>query len=349
MGLIRICILSALIFVSAKASSAEPMICGHARSESWRDGMASADLLIRNDDDEELSLVWIKEDGSEEEMASVAPHGVTWQPSYDGHAWALKSARGDCLCALRLRGKTRWVRGAGVCEESTIGPYEETAKYQVKKIEGWRVLVSSAFAAHPAQRHAAIDALRADLAQIRKRNFTRSALAQLRTTKIWLEYTDPLYPVRAGYHPYAEFLAGAGMNPAKLRSVQFTARSLEARNGQPALVLHELAHAFHDQVLGYDDPELLAAYFRSCSDERLHKVERTPGYPERHYGLTDQTEYFAEFSEAFFWDNDYPPKEHDALKAFDASIAGVIDRSWKKPRAPKVHLGAPHQVCPKKQ
>ena len=28
----------------------------------------------------------------------------------------------------------------------------------------------------------------------------------------------------------------------------------------PAVVLHELAHGYHDQVLGFDNPEIVAAY-----------------------------------------------------------------------------------------
>jgi hypothetical protein len=193
-----------------------------------------------------------------------------------------------------------------------------------------------------------MEALRSDLAKIRRRILPRPAVALLRKTVIWLEFTDDLLPDRSTYHPYLEYLVASGLNPDKLRSLQFTARSLEARRGQPAMVLHELAHAFHDQVLGYDDPEILSAYFRACSDSRLYKVERDKGRPERHYGLNDQTEFFAEFTEAAFWENDYPPKNLAALLPFDRSIATLIERSWKKRPTANVHLGAPHQVCPAK-
>lgn len=327
---------------------AEPISCQDERAATSHERGAWTELRITNDGDDPVSLVWTDTQGKAVPYATIAPHSTWRQASYVGHVWSLRSAKGDCVCAMRLGGRTRWTRGPAGCRETAIAPYEPTAKYDVKNIEGWRVLVSSAFADHVHERDASLAALRRDLAKIRRQILPRSAVALLRKTPIWLEFTDDLLPDRAAYHPYLEYLVASGLNPDKVRSLQFTARSFEVPPQQPAMVLHELAHAFHDQALGYDDPEILAGYFRACGDARLHQVERVEGRPERHYGLNNQTEFFAEFTEATFWRNDYPPKDRAALLKFDPSIAALIKRSWKKRPTANVTLGAPHQVCPAK-
>lgn len=338
-----------LAFVlSVAAGVAEPMRCEDARAAKSFGGGPMVDLLVKNDRDDPLTLVWIDFEGREVPSGSIPGRATHWERSYLDHVFTLKSATGTCVCATRMSGRTRWTRGADACREANMSAgFEPTSTYDVEVIEGWRVLVSSKFKDHGAERAAALAALRTDLAKIRRQLLPRSAVRLLRKTKIWLEWTDDLLPDRAAYHPYRPYMVAMGLNPDKAQSVQFTVRSLEQRVRQPAMVLHELAHAFHDQVLGFDDPTILAGYFRACADTRLHSVERKPGEPQRHYGLNDQTEFFAEFTEAAFWENDFPPKERAALTAFDPSILRLIEQAWKKPRAAKVNLGAPQQVCPK--
>ena len=53
------------------------------------------------------------------------------------------------------------------------------------------------------------------------------------------------------------------------------ARSLLARGTwakHPYVILHELAHAYHDQVLGFNHPEVLKAYKRSEKDGLYERV-----------------------------------------------------------------------------
>jgi hypothetical protein len=345
-----IALLALIGFVLSVAPSlAEPMSCDAAAEAVSTDGGAAVTLRIRNDGDDPVSFVWINLEGGKRPSGSIAPHAVRWERSYVGHVFALETLKGDCVCAMRMTAPTHWTRGTSECQESPLGAFEPTSSYDVETVEGWRVLVSSAFKDRAAERKAAMDALQEDLAKIRRGLIPQPAVKLLQKTKIWLELTDDILPDRAAYHPYLDYLVAAGYNPDKVRSVQFTARSLDVRKGrQPAVVLHELAHAFHDQALGYDDPDILAAYFRACADTRLYTVERDAGRPERHYGLNDQTEFFAEFTEATFWANDWPPKTRGALDTFDKSIAPLIERSWRKPRAANVHLGVGHQVCPVK-
>jgi hypothetical protein len=69
---------------------------------------------------------------------------------------------------------------------------------------------------------------------------------------------------------------------------------------QPWAVLHELAHAYHDRVLGFDDARVMAAWKKFRDGGRYTSVVTSPGPMRRHYALTDEKEFFAEMTEALF-------------------------------------------------
>jgi hypothetical protein len=117
---------------------------------------------------------------------------------------------------------------------------------------------------------------------------------------------------RAEYHPNAGCLRANGRNPAKAEGSEFAnVRIFEAETKRmPVFVLHELAHAYHDLVLGFDHPEINAAFERVVKEKSYDAVERksTNGKPnrvERAYAITNQKEYFAETSKAYFGQNDF--------------------------------------------
>ena len=66
------------------------------------------------------------------------------------------------------------------------------------------------------------------------------------------------------YHPDAEWLVENGYDRELVHCVHIpvAAELLEPRqiNVQPWCVLHELAHAYHDQVLGFDEARIRNAY-----------------------------------------------------------------------------------------
>src|SRR5258707_13868882 len=81
----------------------------------------------------------------------------------------------------------------------------------------------------------------------------------------------------------------------------------------PVFVLHELAHGYHDQVLGFGNAEVKAAYDHAMAAKLYDKVARShvedgkPNTIERAYAATNDREYFAETTEAFFGRNDFFP------------------------------------------
>ncbi len=80
-------------------------------------------------------------------------------------------------------------------------------------------------------------------------------LKQLQTLEIWIEHDHPDINVEPGpYHPGAGWLVERGYDPCLAKKVHITrAASLLERHQlakHPSVILHELSHAFHDQILG---------------------------------------------------------------------------------------------------
>jgi len=210
-------------------------------------------------------------------------------------------------------------------------PYDPTDRYESRQIEGWRVLVHKEFLRRePALADETLKLLGFQLHQI-ARKVPAGPLSKLRKVVLWVEEAEPHHRCMA-YHPSAEWLREHGMNPDKARCVEvanarnFLAWTLE----QPWMVLHELAHAYHDQFLGgYGNPELLAAYDRAKRAKRYEAVMHIRGKIEKAYAATNVMEYFAESTEAFFGTNDFYPFVRSELKAHDPEMDALLTKLWE--------------------
>jgi Mlc titration factor MtfA (ptsG expression regulator) len=98
---------------------------------------------------------------------------------------------------------------------------------------------------------------------------------------------------------------------------------------QPWMVLHELAHAYHDQFLGgYENPEIRAQFDRAMRAKLYDAVPRISGRTERAYAAVNPMEYFAETSEAFFGTNDFYPFVRSELKHHDPQMFQLLEKLW---------------------
>ena len=96
----------------------------------------------------------------------------------------------------------------------------------------------------------------------------------------------------------------------------------------PAVILHELAHAYHDQVLGFNDPDVLAAYNGAMEKGILEKVQLFTGSTVRHYAATNHKEYFAEATEAYLYRNDFYPFVAAELRDHDPEGFKLMQKVW---------------------
>ncbi len=156
-------------------------------------------------------------------------------------------------------------------------------------------------------------------------------LAELHKVGIWIEWENPKLAAMQ-YHPSQQWLIDNGHDPRLAKKVHIPrARELYSREQMlkhPAVVLHELAHAYHDQILGFDYPRLLAT-FQKAKDRGIYaNVLLYTGKKVRHYGLNNHKEYFAEGTEAYFYRNDFYPFVRAELNEFDPEFHELMGDIW---------------------
>lgn len=147
--------------------------------------------------------------------------------------------------------------------------------------------------------------------------------------QIDLSYADL---VSAQYHVSADWLREHGHDPALARCVHIPdAAEWSSRRHQvvqPWSVLHELSHAYHDQVLGFDEPAIVAAWERFRDDPRSGAALHVDGGTVEHYGRTDQMEFFAEMTEAYFGVNDFAPFNRGQLATQEPEAHALMAKVW---------------------
>ena len=125
------------------------------------------------------------------------------------------------------------------------------------------------------------------------------------------------------YHPSAEWLAQHSMDPQMAKGVEIVDINafinVLKTDTQPMIVLHELAHAYHHQILKANSPEIHFAFKNAVSQ----------GIYETAYAMTNEQEYFAELTEAFYGKNDYFPFTRFDLKSFDPTGFQALQGIWE--------------------
>ena len=94
------------------------------------------------------------------------------------------------------------------------------------------------------------------------------------------------------------------------------------------MVLHEMAHAWHHQVLGYGHEGIAAAHSRSKDGGQYQSILHVMGKKEPAYALKNDKEFFAEMSEAWWGTNDFFPFVRAEILEFDPETAKVLERAW---------------------
>jgi len=250
-----------------------------------------------------------------------------------------------CLAAVLALAPLGPATGSRRRKAGAQPPDKPTSYYEKRTLRGWTLRV------HRDLLDAKNATLRAEALAELDNHFYRiervvpaGALRKLKTVVIWLEYDNPKGR-HAHYHPSAGWLKANAYNPDKVKCVEIgSARSfLRAVRHQPWLVLHELTHAYHDQVLGWEHAKIKSAYEAARKSGTYDKVLIWNGRVGRHYAMTNHKEYFAETTEAYFGTNDIYPFVKAELKRHDPRMYELLGEIWSvtpptgptQPAAPK--------------
>lgn len=88
--------------------------------------------------------------------------------------------------------------------------------------------------------------------------------------------------------------------------VMYRPSTLEGRDLDRPVLLHELLHAYHDHVLGFDSPAI-ASFFKEATDKHL--------YPADLYLMTNEREFFAVTASVIIFGSDGPLGREQIKKA----------------------------------
>jgi hypothetical protein len=206
-----------------------------------------------------------------------------------------------------------------------------------RQLEGWSVAVDPRLLAEDNAKaaDAALAALANHLQRVRY-ILPEDRVAQLQRVRIWIEL-DNAKLTSMQYHPNRKWLVDHGHDPRLTRHVHIprAATLVERRTWakHPYAVLHELAHAYHDQVLSFDEPEILAAFQTVKKEGTYDKVLLFTGEKNvRHYALSNHLEYFAESSEAYLGVNDFYPFVRAELREHDPVMFSLMEKIWGEVR-----------------
>ena len=202
----------------------------------------------------------------------------------------------------------------------------------VKKVEGWTVKLDPQLLLkeNKAIYNKAIKALANHLQRITY-IVPAKRLKDLKKVLIWMELDNPELG-NMQYHPNVNWLINHGHDPRLVKHVHITHAEIlyKAKTWEkhPYVILHELAHGFHDQVLSFNNPEIIKVYKAAMKKGIYEEVLLFTGKKVPHYSLTDHKEYFAESTEAYFGVNDFYPFVRAELKEHDPAMHALLKKIW---------------------
>jgi hypothetical protein len=217
-------------------------------------------------------------------------------------------------------------------------PAQPTSRTE-RNLEGWKIRVDDRLLTPPHEEVAsrALAFLQAKLVDI------KTVLPPVRVTE--LQTVTIVLDLQCGqlgamqYHPDAGWLKANGYPPELAKCVHLPrARDVATKRNtreQPWVILHELAHAYHDQVLGFDDPRIRDAYEKYQASGHGDAALLYNGKRVKHYALTNHKEFFAEMTEAYFGSNDFFPFNRAELLETEPELAALLSRIWSAEKSEK--------------
>ena len=210
----------------------------------------------------------------------------------------------------------------------TITDSHNKRVFKVEDVEGWKLLINT-------------EVIKTEEWPITKRIISNQlfgmkrflkdeVIKDLQKIKI---YIDIKQKGKAGaeYHPDKKWLIDNGFSPEKAKCVEISNINhfLNIVGYQPWIMLHELMHGYHDQVLGFDNKEIENLYNSALKAGKYGQVTHILGMKVKHYSSTNSREYFAESTEAYFGTNDYYPFVKVELNEYDPGICKFLKKLAK--------------------
>jgi hypothetical protein len=153
----------------------------------------------------------------------------------------------------------------------------------------------------------------------------RPAVTELRKVQIFISWDLGAGEAIRYNWPDAK---GADASRLGMLEIPRAAAFLETAQTQPWLVMHQLAHAYHDRVLKADNASVRSGYGDAMKVGSYNQVKLANGKQGRSNAATSEREFFAELTRSFYGKSDYYPFVREELQQFDGPSARIIETAW---------------------
>ena len=213
----------------------------------------------------------------------------------------------------------------------TTGIAPHSAKdYRISKVRGWSIHVHKDYTGgDKAVLANAMKNVDIQLGHV-ETLIPEKAVAKLRKIPIWI--TPGRH--KAEYHWSRDWVVSHGRPAEMTHSVQITNISIlrRTRPTGPWVLMHELAHGYHDREVSKTDNKAIVEAYESALAKGLYQkvlhTNRGRGKYVKAYAATRMQEYFAENCEAYFGVNDFYPFIKAELQDYDPAICEIIERVY---------------------
>jgi hypothetical protein len=219
----------------------------------------------------------------------------------------------------------------GRAAAKNVKEVEPVPGYKYREIDGFRLLVNNTVLEQnekSTQRRKPMDTLELELAMI-ARDLPPKAVTVLRLIPTWVEWHasdgNVVAQYRSGNKPNKRYRYESLEHAVKSNCVEIVRMdSLTAEHQgdqHRCVLLHEFTHAVHHHLFDYDNPTIKAAYAHAKSQ----------GLYAGQYAATNEREYFAEISCAYFGHLHYRPKTREELQTYDPTGYRMMELTWGTP------------------
>ncbi|MDP6544907.1 MAG: hypothetical protein QGH60_13010 [Phycisphaerae bacterium] len=202
--------------------------------------------------------------------------------------------------------------------------------YKVVKVKGWSIHVHKEYVkGDKAVLDNAMKNVDIQLGHV-ETLMPAKAVAKLRKIPIWI--TPGRH--KAEYHWSRAWVVSHNRPAEMTHSVQITNIGIlrRTRPTGPWVLLHELAHGYHDREVGPKDKRAIVEAYKNALAKGLYQkvlhTKRGRGKYVKAYAATRMAEYFSENTEAYFGVNDFYPFLKAELQDYDPAICEIIERVY---------------------
>jgi hypothetical protein len=325
--------------------------CEEAKLSSPR-GTPEHQETFHNASDKPVQLIWRDYDGRRQLGEVVPPLGRLHAGGRKDHVVVVANLTLDCQTIYRSGQLNVVWDGARIVPEpevpaalAALRHKREARDATFRKLElaGFKVNVSPEADAQP-ETAEALKLLEGNLSAARDW-LTPEAQRALAPVSIWVEWNTRSGNALFHYGLTPDEMIAAGENPTRAHAIELAnvKNFLSVmKDDQPWAVVHEVAHALHDLVLGLKNPQLEALYRRAVDSKKLENVHHSRGPMRRAYALNSAYEYFAERSTAYLATNPAWPFDRQDFAAAEPEMFEFVRKAWG-PRPPLPSL--PAEAC----